>query len=56
MDNEAIDILPSRKQTYLIDYFKKIYIKEREKVKYVVTDLCPVYLYIIKSIPHYTIY
>lgn len=49
IDNEVIDILPSRKQTYLIDYFKKIDIKEREKVKYVVTDLCPVYLYIIKS-------
>lgn len=49
IDNEVIDILPSKKQTYLIDYLKKIDIKEREKVKYVVTDLCPVYLYIIKS-------
>ena len=27
IDNEVIDILPSRKQTYLIDYFKKIDIK-----------------------------
>lgn len=48
IDNEVIDILPSRKQTYLIEYFSKIDIKEREKVKYIVTDLCPVYLYIIK--------
>lgn len=48
IDNEIIDLLPSRKQPYLIDYFSKIDIKEREKVKYVVTDLCSVYLYVIK--------
>ena len=48
VDNQIIDILPSRKQTYLIDYFSKIDKKEREKVKYVVTDLCPVYIRVIK--------
>ena len=48
VDNQIIDILPSRKQTFLIDYFSKIDKKEREKVKYVVTDLCPVYIRVIK--------
>lgn len=47
--SEIIDLLPSRKQTYLMDYFYKIEKKERERVKYVVTDLCPVYVNVIKN-------
>ncbi len=44
-----IDILPSRKQQYLYNYFYHIDKEERKKVKYVVTDLCPVYVNVIKE-------
>lgn len=47
--SEIIDLLPSRKQTYLMEYFHKIEKKEREKAKYVVTDLCPIYVNVIKN-------
>ena len=49
IDNEIIDLLPSRKQVYLMKYFSEITKEEREKVKYIVTDLCPVYINVIKN-------
>lgn len=45
----TIDVLPSRRQEYLYSYFRKISKKERERVKYIVTDLCSVYLNVIKD-------
>ncbi len=45
----TIDVLPSRRQEYLYNYFNKIPKEERETVKYVVTDLCSVYLNVRKE-------
>ena len=39
ISGKILDILPSRKQDYIYYYFQSISLEEREKVKYVVTDL-----------------
>lgn len=46
--SEIIDIVPSNKQNYLFNYFKKIPLEERENVKYIVTDLTNNYKAAIK--------
>ena len=37
------DVLPSRRMRYLVDYFHKIPLKERKKVKYVSFDMWKTY-------------
>ena len=48
LNGEIIDILKSRKKSYLLDYFKYIPIEERDRVKYVTMDMNDVYLDVIK--------
>ena len=43
INNEIIDILKSRKKSYLQDYFRKFTIVERDRVKYVTIDLNTTY-------------
>lgn len=48
-----VDILPSRRQTYLLDYFLKIPIEERNQVKMIATDMYNDYRTVIHKIfPH----
>lgn len=44
VSHEVIDILPSRTTPYLDDYFSKIPLKTREKVKYIITDMYDGYI------------
>lgn len=48
-DKKIIDVLPSRRKRYLSDYFFKIPIKEREKVKYCSYDMWETYRSISKQ-------
>lgn len=50
ISGKILDILPSRKQDYIYDYFNKIPDEERLNVKYVVTDLFESYRTIIKNV------
>ena len=47
--HKIIDILPSRRTPYLDDYFRKISLKIREKVKYVITDMYDGYISAIQK-------
>ena len=47
-DKKVVDILPSRRKRYLSDYFYKIPLKERKKVKYVSFDMWKTYRDIAK--------
>jgi len=50
LSGDILDILPSRKQDYLYDYFNKVPDTERYSVKYVVTDLFESYRTIVKNL------
>lgn len=43
LSQKPIDVLPSRQKQYLIDYFYKIPLEERKKVKYVCFDMWETY-------------
>lgn len=47
---DPIDILPSRRKDYLIDYFLKIPLEERQKVKYVSTDMYETYRQVVHQV------
>lgn len=47
-DNKIIDVLPSRRKRYLIDYFYNIPLEERKKVKYVSFDMWETYRSVAK--------
>lgn len=47
-DRKIVDILPSRRKSYLLDYFHKIPLEERKKVKYVSFDMWQTYRMISK--------
>ncbi len=49
LSGEIVDILPSRTQDYLFDYFSKAPDEERLAVRYIVTDLFESYRTIVKS-------
>lgn len=49
LSGEIVDILPSRQQEYLYEYFNKIPDEERFNVKYIVTDLFEPYRPVIKN-------
>lgn len=49
IDKKIIDLLPTRRKRYLSDYFFKIPISEREKVKYVSFDMWETYRSIAKT-------
>lgn len=49
MTGKIYDLLPSRRLDYLADYFRKIPASEREKIKYVTTDMNTTYRRIIKA-------
>lgn len=54
--HKIIDILPSRTTPYLDEYFSKLPLKTRQKVKYVVTDMYDGYISAIKKwLPNATI-
>ena len=46
-NGDVIDVLPSRKKTYLLTYFKNIPLEERLKVKYVNMDMYDIYRYVV---------
>lgn len=48
IDKKVIDVLPSRRKRYLIDYFYNIPLSEREKVKYVSFDMWKTYQTVAK--------
>ena len=50
ISGKILDILPSRKQDYIYDYFQTISLEERESVKYVVTDLFESYRTIVTNL------
>ena len=47
---EPVDILPSRQKKYLLEYFKRIPLKERNEVKMINTDLYDVYRQVFKEV------
>lgn len=47
LNGEIIDILESRRKSFLLDYFKYIPVKERQLVKYVTMDMNRVYKEVI---------
>lgn len=49
LSSSILDILPSRKQPYLYHYFSNIKSEELDSVEYIVSDLCPVYVNVIKD-------
>ena len=49
LSGEIVDILPSRQQEYLYDYFNKVSDEERYGVKYIVTDLFEPFRTIVKN-------
>ncbi|MCK9471048.1 MAG: ISL3 family transposase [Bacilli bacterium] len=49
LSGEIVDILPSRQQEYLYDYFNKVSDEERFGVKYIVTDLFESYRSVIRN-------
>lgn len=54
--HKIIDILPSRTTPYLDEYFSKLPLKTRQKVKYVITDIYDGYISAIKKwLPNATI-
>src|SRR5690554_2593995 len=49
LSGEIVDILPSRQQEYLYDYFNKVSDEERFSVKYIVTDLFEPFRTIVRN-------
>lgn len=49
VDKKIIDVLPSRRKRYLIDYFYNIPLEERKKVKYVSFDMWHTYRMVSKA-------
>src|SRR5690606_3645889 len=49
LSGEIVDILPSRQQEYLYDYFNKVLDEERFSVKYIVTDLFEPFRTIVRN-------
>ena len=47
---DILDILPSRTQEYIYHYFNNISLEERNKVKFVITDLCESYRSVVRSL------
>lgn len=54
--SEILDIVESRRKDYLIEYFSAIPIKERQKVKYFITDMNETYRFIHEHFFYYSIY
>lgn len=49
-EKRILDIVISRKNSYLLDYFKKISSIEKDKVKYCITDMFELYRKVIKKV------
>lgn len=47
--HEILDIVESRRQSYLIDYFSRFDFSQRQKVKYIVMDMFKPYIQVIQS-------
>lgn len=47
---EPVDILPSRQKKYLLEYFKRIPLRERNKVRMINTDLYDVYRQVFREV------
>lgn len=55
-NTELIDIIESRRKDYLIDYFNRISFKERNNVKYFISDMNETYRFIHKQFFYNSIY
>ena len=45
-----VDVLPNRKKEYLLNYFQKIPLEERKKVKYACSDMYEVYRDVVHKV------
>ena len=45
-----VDVLPNRKKEFLLNYFQKIPLEERKKVKYACSDMYEVYRDVVHKV------